>query len=431
MTRIEAVVIGAGHAGLAVSYCLSELGIDHVVLERGEVANSWRHERWPSLTLLTPNWQSRLPGHTYCGSDPDGYMTMPEVIGFIDDYARVSRAPVKTNTLVTSVEPAGDGYQVNASSGDWFCRALVIASGACNLPALPRVAAQLPPNIQSVTSLDYRTPDQLAEGGVLVVGASATGLQLAAEIYLSGRPVTLAAGEHVRMPRVYRGRDIQWWLHHAGVLDEGPDDVDDIVRARNLPSPQLVGSRERQILDLNAMTSLGIRLVGRFMSFHNGSALFSGSLKNVCALADLKMGRLLNTLDEWAASQPEDPGLEAPERFPKTEVGASPALSLKLADENIQTVLWATGYRPDYSWLNVPVLDRKGRLRQDFGVVQAPGLYTIGLPFMRRRKSSFIHGTEDDARYITRHLGQYLENCSRVSGEIRSSSKGEVGTPLE
>jgi len=415
VTRIDTVVIGAGHAGLAVSYCLSELDIEHVVLERGEVGNSWRHERWPSLTLLTPNWQSTLPGYSYGGSEPDGYMTMAEVIAFIDDYARVSRAPVRTHTRVIRVAPAGDGYQVNTGCGAWHCKTLVIASGACNLPAVPRIAADLPQHIQSVAPSNYRSPDQLPEGGVLVVGASATGLQLAAEIHQSGRPVTLAVGEHVRMPRLYRGRDIQWWLHAAGVLDEGLDDIDDIVRGRNLPSPQLVGSRERQILDLNTMTSLGIRLVGRFMSIANGTAFFSGSLRNVCALADLKMGRLLNTLDEWAASLPEDAGLAPPERFPRTAVDASPCLQLKLRDRDINTVLWATGYQPDYSWLDVPVLDRKGKLRHDGGVVKAPGLYTIGLPFLRRRKSSFIHGTEDDARYIARHLHQYLEKLSSES----------------
>jgi len=411
VTPVDTLVIGAGHAGLAVSYCLAELGIDHLVLERGEVANAWRRQRWPSLTLLTPNWQSTLPGFAYAGSDPDGYMTLPEVIAFIDAYARFSRAPVACNTAVERVAPVAGGYQVNTSRGDWLCRSVVIASGACNLPTVPHVAAALPPGVLSITPPDYRSPGDLPDGGVLVVGASATGLQLAAEIRQSGRPVTLACGEHVRMPRLYRGRDIQWWLHHAGLLDEGLDAVDDIVRARNLPSPQLIGSRQRQILDLNAMTSLGIKLVGRLMSIGDSKAYFSGSLRNVCALADLKLGRLLDTLDQWADTAPASGNFAAPERFPRTAVAESPCLAIDLAKEGIQTLLWATGFKPDYSWLQVPVLDRKGQLRHDGGVVAAPGMYVLGLPFMRRRKSSFIHGTEDDARYITQHLARYLDNA--------------------
>lgn len=250
---------------------------------------------------------------------------------------------------------------------------------------------------------------QLQQGGVLVVGASATGLQLADEIHRTGRPVTIAVGEHVRLPRVYRGRDIQWWMHASGVLDEGIDDVDDIVRARNLPSPQLVGSRDRQILDLNAMTECGIKLVGRLMSIRDGVAQFSGSLRNVCALADLKMGRLLDTIDEWAADSPDSGGFETPERFERTRVDDSPCLSIDLMNGEIKTILWATGYRPDYSWLELPVLDRKGKIIHDEGVIDMPGLYVIGLPFLRRRKSSFIHGTEDDARHIANHLAGFIQ----------------------
>ncbi len=405
---IDAIIIGAGHAGLAASYCLSELSIDHQVIERGEVANSWRHERWDSLTLLTPNWQSRLPGFSYSGDDPDGFMAMQEVVRFIDDYSGFCKAPLQTHTTVTSLTPTTDGYQVVTDRGEWYCRSVVIASGACNVPAIPKVAKDLPADIQQVTPREYRNPDQLVEGGVLVVGASATGLQLAEEIHRSGRPVTIASGEHVRLPRIYRGRDIQWWMDATGLLDEGLDDIDDINRARHLPSPQLVGSLDHQILDLNTMTGLGIKLVGRLMGVNNGHLQFSGSIANVCALADLKMNRLLKLIDEWAEQNPLGSRFEPTERFPRTEVDEVPCLDLDLSTSGIRTIVWATGYRPDYSWLEVPVLDRKGMIKHAAGVADSPGMYVLGMPFLRKRKSSFIHGIEDDARYVTGQLAEFL-----------------------
>ncbi len=407
---VDTIVIGAGHAGLAVSHCLAERSIDHVVLERGEIANSWRHERWDSLTLLTPNWQSRLPGYAYSGDDPDSFMTMPDVIRFIDDYAELNDSPVHTQTTVESVRYESDAYTVTTNQGDWHSRSVVVASGACNLPSVPGVCEKLPDDIDTITPHDYHNPGLLRDGKVLVVGASATGLQLADEIHRSGRSVTIAIGEHVRLPRTYRGRDIQWWMHSAGVLDEGIEDVDDINRARNLPSPQLVGSHDKQILDLNAMSDAGMKLFGRLVGFRDGVAQFSGSLKNVCALADLKMGRLLDTIDEWAAASPDAATFEPPERFERTRVDAAPCLDLDLREEGFETVLFATGYRPDYSWLDIPVLDRKGKIQHDEGVVTTPGLYVIGLPFLRRRKSSFIHGSEDDARYLTGHLESFLSS---------------------
>ena len=210
------------------------------MLERGEAANSWRRERWDSLRLLTPNWQSRLPGHHYEGRDPDGYMTMREVVDFISRYAVVTAAPVRTHTTVTSVTRTDVGYTVTTNTGVLQSRAVVLASGACNVPSVPSLAQALPPHVQSVTPFDYRNPGHLPDGGVLVVGASATGVQLADEIARSGRAVVLSVGEHVRLPRTYRGRDVLWWMDASGVWNQRYDEVDDLMRARGLPSPQLV-----------------------------------------------------------------------------------------------------------------------------------------------------------------------------------------------
>ena len=275
--RTTTVVIGAGHGGLAMSRCLSDRAIDHVVLERSEIANSWRTERWDSLRLLTPNWQCRLPGHEYSGDDPDGFMTMPEVVDFITGYAKYIAAPVQTGTTVTSVQRTDDGYRVRTDNGEWQCATVVLASGSFNVPHLPAFADAVPAAVTTITPNQYRNPESIAEGGVLVVGASATGVQIAHELQRSGRQVTLAVGEHVRGPRLYRGRDIQWWMEVAGVLGERYDEVDDIVRARRVPSMQLAGSPERATFDLNALSGIGVKLVGRLATIRDGRALFSGS----------------------------------------------------------------------------------------------------------------------------------------------------------
>jgi putative flavoprotein involved in K+ transport len=378
------------------------------VLERGEVANSWRRERWESLRLLTPNWQSRLPGLGYEGPDPDGYMTAAEVTELIERFAKVSLAPVRTSENVTSVRRTDDGYRVTASGGEISCRAVVIASGACNQPAVPPVTAAVPASVRQLTPFDYRDPGQLPDGGVLVVGAAATGVQLADEIRRSGRPVVLSVGEHVRLPRTYRGRDVLWWMDASGVWDQRYDEVEDLTRARRLPSPQLVGSPQRGTLDLNALTSIGVELVGRWAAVRDGRALFSGGLRNVFSLADLKMQRLLDTFDEWASTGGRADDVGPPERFAPTGVPDSARLQLDLHSGEIRAIVWATGFRPAYGWLGVPVIDAKGQLRHDGGMVDSPGLYALGLPVLRRRKSSFIYGIEDDAREVIDHLARYL-----------------------
>lgn len=415
MRNTITVIVGAGQAGLAMSRCLTEQSIDHVLLERGEVANSWRSGRWDSLRLLTPNWQSRLPGFRYQGDDPDGFMTMPEVIDYLAAYAAAIEAPIETNTLVTSVRTSGDGYLVSTSEGEWRCRTVVIAGGACHSPAVPAVGEAVPKDITTLTPAQYHNPDQLEDGAVLVAGASATGIQLADEIQRSGRPVSLAVGGHVRAPRLYRGMDIMWWLEAAGTLDQRYDEVDDIVKARSLPSFQLVGSPARSTLDLNTLQRHGVKLVGRLAGINNGTAQFSGSLRNQCTLADLKLGRLLDNIDEWAAGHGLDDETEPPHRLAPTHVQESPPLLLDLTSGHIKTIIWATGYHPDYSWLHVPVLDPKNRVRHDGGVTASPGLYLMGMPFLRRRKSTLIDGAGDDARDLSDHISEHLDSV--VSGK--------------
>jgi putative flavoprotein involved in K+ transport len=361
------------------------------------------------------------------GDDPDGYMSMPEVIGFVSGYARAVSAPVQTRTEVHSVRAAPGGYIVDTNRGDWHCETVVVASGAFNRPVVPAIHAGVPASIDMRTPHSYRNPDSLASGGVLVVGASATGMQLADEIRRSGRPVTIAVGGHVRLPRTYRGRDIQLWMDRAGHLDERYDRVDDIERARRVPSPQLAGGAERATLDLNALSDRGVGVVGRIAAIRDGVACFSGSLRNVCQLADLKMNRLLSGIDAWIEDSDLADALPAPERFEPTRVGPSPRLELDLRSGAIRTIVWATGFRPDHGWLEIPAFDRRGRILHEGGVVCTPGVYVMGLPFLRRRKSSFIHGAGDDAHDLAGELAAHLDRVRRPSVLRRRTPRSADG----
>jgi putative flavoprotein involved in K+ transport len=407
--RTTVVVIGAGHAGLATSYRLTARSVEHVVLDRGEVADSWCTKRWPGLRLLTPNWMLGLPGQPAEQPDPDGFMSAPEVATCVRSYARRIDAPVRSYTTVRTVRRGRHGYEVRTNDDTWHAVAVVLATGASSVPVVPGVAVALPPGVTQLTAFDYRGPDSIPDGGVLVVGASATGVQLAGELQRAGRPVTLAVGEHVRLPRSYRGHDIFWWLQATGVLDERHDEIDDLTRARRLPSPQLTGSAVP--VDLASLVADGVRLVGRLAAVDGGVARFSGSLRNVCALADLKMARFLSRADRLATNAGIDGDIPPPTRLEPTPIPDRPCLDLDLARSDVRTVVWATGFRPDHSWLDVPVLDRWGRLRHDGGVVtDAPGLYALGLPMLRTRASTYIHGATADTEALANHLLARLQS---------------------
>lgn len=404
--RTPVVVIGAGQAGLAMSHHLTGRGIDHVVLDRGEVANSWRTERWDSLRLLTPNWMTRLPGHRYDGDDPDGFMTNGEVIAMLDACRSRLTAPVLTHVHVERVRARAGGFDVVTDQRSWSCDAVVAATGASSEPHLPAVALDVPRHIEQLTALEYRNSEQLSRGEVLVVGASASGAQIADELQRSGRQVTVAVGEHVRLPRRYRGLDIHWWMDAIGQLDERYDEVDDIARARRLPSLQLLGSPERRTLDLNSLITAGVGVVGKLMRVDGDRAQCSGAIRNLVASADLKQRRLLDRIDEHAATNGLDGDLPEPSRPAPTSLGAIPTeIDLRRFD----TIVWATGYRPGYGWLDPAAFDRRGRVVHDGGVCALPGLYLLGLPFLRRRKSSFVDGVGPDAGELASHLHAHLD----------------------
>jgi putative flavoprotein involved in K+ transport len=405
--RTTTLIIGAGQAGLAMSHCLSELGVDHVVLERGKLAQRWRSQSWDSLRLLTPNWMTRLPGFHYDGHDPDGFMSVPELIAFFERYAVSSAAPVVTDTAVESVERSANGFHVATNGGEWSASSVVVATGYCDLPAIPRASQRLASSLLQIAAADYRNPEQLPAGGVLVVGASATGVQLADEIQRSGRPVTLAVGRHTRLPRMHRGRDILWWLDRIGVLSQSADAVADIEHSRHQPSMQLVGRSDHASLDLGVLHDRGVQLVGRIRDINGHRLSLADDLVSTMSAADIKMAEVLTRIDRFIA----DTGIEAGPREPFTPtwpLAVGTPAGMDLRSEGIDTVIWATGCRRAYPWLRVPVLDAHGEIRHTGGITPEAGLYVLGLNFQRRRNSSFIDGVGHDAWLIGREIARSL-----------------------
>jgi putative flavoprotein involved in K+ transport len=398
--RVHTIVIGAGQAGLAASASLTALGIDHVVLERGRVANAWRTERWDSFRLLTPNWMTRLPHHRYDGRDPNGYMDAGEIVSFFDTYAARIDAPVEQETAVRSVARRSDRFEVTTDRGRWISDAVVIATGSNSEPRVPAFASRLSSEVLQITPATYKRPEQLPAGNVLVVGASSSGVQLAAELQASGRDVTLAVGRHARMPRGYRGADIITWMEGAGILRERAADVRDLDAARRNPSLQLAGSAMPQDLDLNVLQARGVRLAGRLVDVDRTRLTFAEDLHERIAEAERKLDTLLRRIDDVADAE-DAPKARRPE---PVQVPVTPNASDVRVDR-IETVVWATGFTRSYPWLHVPVVGaRTGDIRQRDGVTPVPGLYTVGMRFQRTRRSNWIDGVGDDAGFVAEHI---------------------------
>lgn len=403
MPTTNTVVIGAGQAGLAASRSLADRGADHVVLERGRVGQRWRTETWDSLHLLTPNWMNELPGRPYREADPDGFLNASEFADQLADYARSFAAPVVENAGVILLEKRDGRFQVVTGQGAWTADNVVIATGWCDRPAIPALARALSSDIHQVTPHAYRNPDQLPAGGVLLVGASATGVQLADELRASGRDVTIAVGRHTRVPRTYRGMDVYWWLDRLGLLDKTIDEMPDRELARREPSLQLVGRPDRRSLDLASLQADGVRLVGRLTAIDGHRVRFAADMAVTVAAAERRMNQLLASIDEHI----ERNGLrnEVLDPEPSAAVAVTQGLrELDLRAAGIRTVVWATGHRRNYPWLRLPVLDRHGEIRQRRGQTPVPGLYVLGQRFQHRRSSNFIGGVGRDAAFVAEHI---------------------------
>ena len=402
---LDTVVVGAGHAGLAVSRLLTAAGRDHVVLDRGRVGERWRTARWDSLHLLTPAWMTRLPGWSAPG-DPDAFLPIQQVVHLLEQYAASFDAPVLTGTTVTGLTGGHAGsYDVRTDHGTWRAGSVVVATGPHGVPVVPAATAAV--DVPVVTSDRYRNPDRLEPGGVLVVGASSSGVQIADELARSGRDVVLAVGRHTRVPRRYRGMDIFWWLEATGRLARTIDEVPDPVAARRETSMQLVGRLSADTVtsdvDLASLQRRGVRLAGRLRSLEGGTARFGDELEDLTADADRRMHDLLDSIDRYVDRAGLAREVLAPVR-PAGVVTAQTPSRLDLRAEGIGTVVLASGFRPDNDWVDLPVTRPDGSFRQSRGVTAADGVYVVGQRFQHRRDAGFIDGARHDAYALVHHL---------------------------
>jgi putative flavoprotein involved in K+ transport len=418
MPTTETVIIGAGQAGLAASRCLSDRGSDHVVLERGRIGQRWRSETWDGLHLLTPNWMNALPGRPYEGEDPDGFISATAFGNELADYARSFGSPVEEGTRVAAVERRSDRFHVVTDHAVWTAANVVAATGWCDRPAIPALAGAVPDDVYQVAPNEYHNPDQLPRGGVLVVGASAAGVQLADDLRAAGRDVTIAVGSHTRVPRTYRGMDIYWWLDRLGLLDKTIDEMSDPVLARREPSLQLIGRQDRRSLDLASLQADGVHLVGRLTGIDGHRVHLASDLSATVADAQRRMNQLLASIEHHI----EVSGLatEVLAAEPRRAIAAAPVVrKLDLRASGISSLVWATGYRRSYPWLQLPVLDRDGEIRQRRGRTPVPGLYVLGQRFQYHRSSNFIGGVGRDAAFVADHIARRYpatkdHNCARA-----------------
>lgn len=407
----DTVVIGAGQAGLALSQLLTRDGVDHVVLERGRLAERWRSERWDSLRMLTPNWMTRLPGRVPDPTDADGFMSKDDLVNLLESYAASFGAPVREGTEVRRVERSRSGFAVTTGDGLINAENVVIATGQCGRPAVPAFSGQVDEGISQLHASQYRNPEAIRPGGVLIVGAGASGLQIAAELRAAGRDVILATGRHARAVRRYRGKDVWWWLDALGTLDQTADEVADIEAARRTPSLGLTGADGGRDIDLGSLARVGVEMAGRVTAARGSVVEFDDNVAADALEADLKLRRLLDRFDDWATHHGMDDELEAPSRPMPARLESALTGVVDLTVAGVSTVIWATGYRESYPWLDIDVLDEDGRIIHRRGVTDVPGLYVLGLRFQWRRGSHFVDGVGRDAEY----LAELISDRSSVS----------------
>jgi putative flavoprotein involved in K+ transport len=395
--EVEVVVVGGGQAGVAMSEHLGSAGVPHVVLERGRIAEKWRSGRWDSLVANGPAWHDRFPGLEFDGH-PDAFAPKERVADYFESYARMIGAPVRCGVEVTSVQknPGAPGFRVETSQGTIDARFVVAATGPFQVPVIPPIVPG-DAGVTQIHSAGYRNPEQLPTGGVLVVGAGSSGVQIAAELEKSGRQVYLSVGPHDRPPRRYRGRDNVWWLGVLGKWEAAtpPQGAEHVTIA-------VSGADGGHTVDFRDLAAQGITLVGSTASFRDGSVRFAPDLRDNIAAGDANYLSLLDEADAYIALN----GLDLPEEpaarvfGPEPDCVTSPVLELDLAAAGITSVIWATGYATDFGWLKVAAFDENGRPRHQRGVSSEPGVYFLGLPWLSRRGSSFIWGVWHDAKYI-------------------------------
>ncbi|HWH12323.1 MAG TPA: MSMEG_0569 family flavin-dependent oxidoreductase [Solirubrobacteraceae bacterium] len=401
----DVVVVGGGQAGLAVSWCLRDQGVEHVILERHRVGHAWREERWDAFCLVTPNWQCQLPGHPYRGTDPDGFMVREEILGYLDGYVETCRPPLYEGVRVTEVAAEGDGFRVSTSHGTLTADRVVLAVGGYHLPSLPRIAERLPVGVTQLHSSTYKNPSSLPDGGILVVGSGQSGAQIAEDLLLAGRDVHLCVGSAPRVARFYRGRDCVAWLddigHYRMPIDEHPQGL----AARREPNHYVTGRDGGRDIDLRRHAASGMKLHGRLLACDGGSLSFAGDLRKNLDVADATAERIKDSIDRWIAKQAIDAPTE--ERYtPVWEPTSDAAETVSVAQAGIRTVIWSTGFRSDWSWVKLPAFDGAGYPTHHRGVTSVDGLYVVGLPWLHTWGSGRFAGIARDAAFIGEHIAE-------------------------
>ena len=397
--HIDVVIVGAGQAGLSVSWHLSSAGVNHVLLEQAEVAHEWRTGRWDNFTLVTPNWQCRLPGYDYSGTDPHGFMNRAEVQAFVRGYADSFGAPVRTGVEVTRLTQRDEGgFDIVTSTGVIIAQQVVIATGGYHDPVLPAFAAALPESVTQLHSSEYRNPTDLPAGGVLVVGTGQSGTQIAEDLFLEGRDVHLAVGGAPRVARFYRGRDCVAWLSDMGVYDVTVQQHAGGLSKRESTNHYVTGRDGGRDLDLRAFARDGMHLYGRARALQNGRIVFAPTLAASLNHADSVAESIKDDIDRYISRE----GIDAPaeERYvPLWEPAVEPA-SLDLEAAGISTVIWSIGYRANYRWVHVGVFDGAGHPTHRRGVTDTEGLFFLGLPWLNSWGSGRFEAIARDAGYL-------------------------------
>ena len=399
---IETVIIGGGQAGLSMSYHLAQLGREHVILERGRIAERWRSERWDSLSFQFPNWMVRLPGYAYEGAEPDGFMGRNEVVRFIAEYARRIAPPIRCGIQVTALQEAESGRLLVQGSGfNMEVANVVVATGPYQEPSIPAFSAALSPKMQQVTANRYTNPRDLPPGRVLVVGSGGSGCQIAVDLLRDGREVYLSVGRHRLVPRRYRGRDFGWWQETTGALDVTVENLAPDTRA-----PLLTGVNGGEDVNLRSLAKEGVTLVGGLRGIQGDQLFFAADLEEKLIKGDETFGQFTRSIDAYVLKHNLVATVEpCPDAVAPVPYSSSPPIrDLDVRAAGITSVIWATGYQYDFGWIGCPVFDASGKPAHLRGVTAVPGLYFLGLPRLHKIKSTFLWGVGEDAAYLAQHI---------------------------
>ena len=409
--QVDTVIVGAGHAGLTVSYFLSQLGQHHLILERGQIGERWHSERWDSFCFQFPNWTMELPGFKYQCDDLNAFASGREVVRFIQEYATVIDAPVRTGVTVKVLERAtGTGhYQLQTTSGVIEASNVVIATGSRHEGSLPALNSDIPSDIYQVHSSAYRNSNELPLGSVLVVGSGASGYQIAEELHHDGRQVYLCVGRHRRLPRRYRGHDYLWWNVELGLYDRRRIDLPPAANqaAAVPPGPLLTGVDGGHDVDFRKMAANGMVLLGRLAGVRGRTLMIAPDLAEKLDAGDTWFNSFKQAVDAHVKETGMDVPAESPSPAPRNPAEAQhPIRELDLDSAGIQSIVWATGHRFNYDWVHLPVFNDRHEPVHDRGVAELPGIYFLGLRWLYRLRSSFLalSGPGEDAEYLAARI---------------------------